>query len=163
MARSVDRPLQLSPLTTATATPRTYWAVGAGLRDLRTGQYAWVREDEIVPPVFVCSDDGTLDSFDSVDRMIGYVEPVDVAEVAGAFDSTGRRLVLRAEGMEGGKFGTSFLDYAASGENAADELRAHLRDYVGRLADRARMTESEIETAPLHVLAAVASYWSRVR
>jgi hypothetical protein len=27
MARSVDRPLQLSPLTTATATPRTYWAI----------------------------------------------------------------------------------------------------------------------------------------
>ena len=95
--------------------------------------------------------------------MVGYVEPVDVAEVVGAFDSTGRRLALKAEGMERGKFGTTFVDYSASDDSAVDELCSHLRDYLGRLAHRTRLQESELATAPLHVLIAAASYWSHTR
>jgi hypothetical protein len=122
-----------------------------------------VREDEVVPPVFVCSSDGDVSSFDSVDRMVGYIEPVDVAEVVGAFDSNGRRLALRAEGMERRKFGTTFVDYSESGDSAGEELCSHLRDYLGRLADRTRMQQSEVATAPLHVLVAAASYWSHTK
>jgi hypothetical protein len=57
-----------------------------------------VRQEEVVTPVFVFSDDVT--SFGSVGDMVRYIEPVDVAEVTGAFDAHGRRLALRAEGLE---------------------------------------------------------------
>jgi hypothetical protein len=61
-----------------------------GLRDLAGAGFvarslARVREDEVVPPLFVFCDD--VYSFDSVEAMVRYIEPIDMAEATGAFDS----------------------------------------------------------------------------
>jgi hypothetical protein len=90
--------------------------------------------------------------------MVGYIEPVDVAEVTGAFDAQGRRLVLRAEGLERQQFGTTFVDYPASGDSAEDELRDRLQDYLRQVSDRVGMAESDIAVAPLDRLAVAAAY-----
>lgn len=124
-----------------------------------------VEPTDYVPPIFLVDDD--VISFDSIEDMVRWVEPCDVADDDRAFDADGRRLMLRASGVRRTRWtvggGETWVDFEASGEVAPDELADLLRGYVRRLADRARMTEAEIATAPLHVLVAVASYWSRVR
>lgn len=121
---------------------------------------------DYVPPIFLVDDDD-VSSFDSIEDMVRFVEPCDVTDHDRVFDAAGRRLVLRASGVRRTRWtvggGETSVDFEASGEAAAEELCVHLRKYVRRLADRARMTESEIGTAPLNVLVAVASYWSHVR
>jgi hypothetical protein len=118
-----------------------------------------------VPPIFLVDDD--VISFDSIEHMVRFIEPCDVSDDVRAFDAAGRRLVLRASGVRRTRWtvggGESSVDFEASGEVAADELADGLRNYLCRLADRTRMQQAEVETAPLHVLVAAASYWSHTQ
>jgi hypothetical protein len=122
--------------------------------------------DWITPPVFFVSDD--VCSFDSLDALLGYVEPWDVDASSGTFDALGRRVVLRAEGVArtrrtvGG--GGTGIDQPASGGDASAELATALRDYLKRLgAERNDVAAEQLEGAPLSTLVSLAHRWSRCR
>ena len=53
--------------------------------------------DRTTPPIIVFAD--VLYAFGSVAEMLQYIEPLDAGEVRAVFDSEGRRLVLRTEGV----------------------------------------------------------------
>lgn len=103
------------------------------------------------PPIFVFDD--TVDAFPSVEAMTQYVEPWDVAETTKAFDSTGRVVALRSEGVVrtrwtvGDRNARTFVDEAASGEPQPNELAALLRDHLEGLGS---------ESSPLAELVSVA-------
>lgn len=120
-----------------------------------------VKADEFTAPFFYCSDD--LLSFDSMERMLRYVEPVDVRADDLAFDSRGRRIVLRGIGVERSRFsvggGYTMIDLDASGELAPGDLVRVLSDYVRSVGpERFGLAGIELTSMPLdNLVSAVAS------
>lgn len=120
-----------------------------------------VQDDEFTAPFFYYSDD--LLSFDSIELMLRYVEPVDVGADDLAFDSHGRRIVLRGVGVERNRFwvggGNTMIDVDASGELVPGELVRVLLDYVRSVGpERFGLATIELNSIPLDILvAAVAS------
>lgn len=110
---------------------------------------------------------GDLESFDSVDAMLTYVEPWDVCDDMKAFDALGPRLTLRAEGVVRGWSsvggGKTLLADPAAGEVASAELAALLYGYVRAIGpDQFGGAGAELETAPLADLVVMVAPRTRV-
>lgn len=94
---------------------------------------------DYLPPFFAFGDE--VESFDSVGALLRYVEPWDVTADLAVFDSTGRRMKVRAEGVVrtrrtvGG--GWNLIDRQAPTAPDGAALTARLQDYVDRLAPTA--------------------------
>ena len=108
---------------------------------------------DLVPPFFVFSDD--VESFDSVGALLQYVEPWDVTSVSAVFDSAGRRLKLRADGVVRTRRtvgdGWTSVDRQGSPPPDGAALTAQLREHALRTertpgvpADVARMALPEL-------------------
>jgi hypothetical protein len=121
---------------------------------------------DVVPPIFLFSDD--VESFESVELMLRHVEPWDVSDEMRAFDSVGRRLKLRAEGVVrtrrtvGG--GRTLLDWTRSDQVAAAELATLLREYVLAVGhEQPGLSRADLDAAPLSQLVAFVAPRTRVR
>lgn len=131
------------------------------MNDDRLNPTQWV-----VPPVFLVDD--VVESFDSLEGLLTYVEPWDVNDEMGVFDAVGRRVVVRSEGVVRTRWtvggGRNVVDAESSGEEASDVLAAVLRDYLAGLGkERTGTTADELREAPLPSLVALAHRWSRCR
>ena len=121
---------------------------------------------EITPPIFV-ADKGDLDVFTSIGEALAYVEPWDVTDDLQAFDASGRRLKIAAEGVirtrrsVGG--GTTLLDERHSGDPAPDVLAAILRDYMEAVGPaRFGWDHEQVHAASLgDLVSAVAAFYGR--
>ena len=105
---------------------------------------------DVQPPVFVI-DGHDVSLHDSLTDAIHALEGVDVADgIYRLFDSQGRRVFLRAEGVRRGRFvvdiGTVHLDSVESTPTGATELREAL---VARLQSLGR---EDVATADLATL-----------
>ncbi len=112
-----------------------------------------------VPTVFVV-DDGVC-SFGSVEAMLRYFEPWDVTEQTRVFDSNGRRIVVRAEGVQRTRFtvggGVVKVDVESSGADESFQLLAALRSYVLSVGpERSGVSAAEADAADLGRLVPVA-------
>ena len=118
---------------------------------------------EPVPPLFVSDPD--VDAFESIEKLVAYVEPWDVTESMRAFDAHGRRVVVRSEGVVRTRFsvggGRTFVDLDESGAEAAEELALVLRNYLSAIGlDRQGWTNEQLHNASLAELVVAASRWS---
>jgi hypothetical protein len=89
---------------------------------------------DVLPPVFVL-EGGDVSLHNSLADAIGSLEGVDVAhEIYRLFDSQGRRIRLRAEGVQEGRFfvnvGTVHIDSVERMPAGAPELREALVAYL---------------------------------
>lgn len=121
-----------------------------------------MRAGDLDPPFFHFSDD--LVVFDTLEEMTQYIEPWDVHDSDRAFDSRGRRVGLRSEGVERTRWsvsgGETKFDANSSGDRAPDELAARLRDYARVVGpDRLSLPSDRLEQLDLATLVeAVAAF-----
>jgi len=92
---------------------------------------------DIQPPVFVV-DGGDVSVHDSLEEATRSLEGVDVADgIYTLFDSVGKRIRLRAEGVRRGRFvvdiGTVHVAAIEESSDGPAELRRALRQYARRL------------------------------
>ena len=114
-----------------------------------------MRIGDFDPPFFHFSDD--LIVFDMLEDMIHFIEPCDVDDGDRVFDSQGRRVVLRAEGVERTRWtvggGTTMFDAAASGASAPDDLAERLRDHARAVGlDRLGLASDRLDQLDLAAL-----------
>lgn len=88
---------------------------------------------DVTAPLFVFGDD--LDVFDSLDALAQYVEPIDVIQGdLRAYDSKGRRVAVRAEGVHTGRFtvggGRTIAELSQPPVDEPEALASALRGYV---------------------------------
>jgi hypothetical protein len=94
--------------------------------------------DALQPPIIVVDDSGHPELYPTLDAAILDLEGIDVQEgIYRVFDSVGRRITLRAEGVQRGwvsiDIGTVHFDHADQVPTAADELRKLLIDHLAYL------------------------------
>ena len=123
-----------------------------------------IETNDYAPPIFLFDED--VAAFDSIDSMVRYIEPWDVTDEMRAYDSTGRRLQVRASGVQRTRWtvggGRTWIDFEASGDLAADELAELLRAYVARVGAE-RMGVQPAATLPLDELVAVVHRFTDTR
>lgn len=106
-------------------------------RSVRQGQHCrsyavGVSASDFVAPLFYFSDD--VQSFDSMEALLGFVEPWDVELTDRGFDARGCRVVLSGGAVVRRRFsvggGETVLNEARSGDVAADELEGLLEQLI---------------------------------
>jgi hypothetical protein len=105
---------------------------------------------DIQPPVFVI-EGGDVSVYESLEDATNGLEGVDVADgIYTLFDSVGKRIRLRADGVRRGRFvvdiGTVSVDAIEESSEGPAELHRALREYARRLG------RTDLDSADLHRL-----------